>query len=127
MTTGSLLPATLLAAGLTMGSAAGAAGSDGLKAWLEPAPRGNLVQFQGYVTAPEPMMVHYSIKIVRISRGGRAATSQGGQVMISQPNEPTPLSVTSININQGDTYEAELVATGPGGEEVRVALTRKPD
>ena len=121
------LPATLLAAALMLGSAAGAAGSDGLKAWLEPTPQGGTVQFQGYVTAPEPMLVRYRITIVRIGRAGRSSTAQSGRVMISEPNEPTPLSRTAINVGQGDTYEAELVATAPGGEEVRVELSRKPD
>lgn len=120
--------AAIAAAALTLGAAiAGAAGSEGLKAWLEPVPRGNLVEFQGYVTAPEPMLVRYRLRIIRISAGGRAATSQGGQVQILRPDEPTPLSLTAINVGRGDSYEAELIATGPGGEEVRVQLSRDPN
>lgn len=127
MNIGFSLPATLFAAALMLGSAAGAAGSDGLKAWLEPTPRAGTVQFQGYVTAPRPMTVRYRLKIVRIGRAGRSATAQSGQVTISEANEPTPLSLTAINVGEGDSYEAELVATGPGGEEVRVELSRKPE
>ncbi len=117
-----------IAAALLLGAAtAGAAGSDGLKAWLEPVPRGNVVAFQGYVTAPEPMVVRYRLRIMRIGSGGRSATSQGGQVQIMHPDEPTPLSLTAINVGRGDSYEAELIATGPGGEEVRVQLSRDPN
>ena len=122
-----VLPAQILIAALLIGMPHNAGGASGLKAWLEPTPRGDIIEFQGYVTAPAPMLVSYRLKIVRISRGGRAATSQGGQVEITNPDEPTRLSLTAINVGADDFYEAELTAIGPDGETVTVELTRRPD
>lgn len=116
----------LLASAVTLAAAANATDPSGLKAWLEPIPRGDVVEFQGYVSASEPMLVKYRLMIVRISQGGRAATSQGGQVEITNPNEPTPLSLTAINVGQEDSYEAELTVIGPEGETVQAELSRQP-
>jgi len=123
----SLFGAQLLAAATLLGATATATGSSGLKAWLEPTPRGDIIEFQGFVTASEPMLVRYSLKVLRIGRGGRSSTSQGGKVEIVAPNEPTPLSLTAINVGKDDFYEAELTATGPDGEIIRVELTHRPE
>ncbi len=122
----SALRVGLLASAMMLGAAANAIDPSGLKAWLEPIPRGDVVEFQGYVSAPEPMLVTYRLMIVRISQGGRATTSQGGQVMITTPNEPTRLSLTAINVGQDDSYEAELTVIGPEGQTVQAKLSRRP-
>lgn len=122
----SALRVGLLASAMMLGAAANAVDSSGLKAWLEPIPHGNVVEFQGYVSASEPMLVTYRLKIVRISQGGRATTSQGGQVEITTPNEPTRLSLTAINVGQDDSYEAELTVVGPEGQAVQADLSRQP-
>ena len=64
--------------------------------------------------------------IVRISRSGQATSSQGGQVKITIPNEPTRLSLTAINVGRDDSYEVELTVTGPEGQTVQAELRRRP-
>lgn len=120
----SALRVSLVASALALAAAANAIEPSGLKAWLEPVPRGEIVEFQGYVSAPEPMLVTYRLVIVRISQGGRATTSQGGQVKIHTPNEPTRLSLTAINVGRDDSYEAELTVIGPDGQTVEAELSR---
>lgn len=120
----SALRVSLVASALALAAAANAIEPSGLKAWLEPVPRGEIVEFQGYVSAPEPMLVTYRLIIVRISQGGRATTSQGGQVKIHTPNEPTRLSLTAINVGRDDSYEAELTVIGPDGQTVEAELSR---
>jgi len=122
----SALRISLLASAMALGAVANATDPSGLKAWLEPIPRGDVVEFQGYVSAPEPMLVTYRLVIERISQGGRAKTSQGGRVKITTPNEPTRLSLTAINVRQYDSYEAELTVTGPLGQTVQAELSRRP-
>jgi hypothetical protein len=124
---GSILAIKLLVAAMMLGAPVSAESAGGLKVWLDRVPQGEVLEFEGYVTAPAPMLVRYRLTILRISRGGRARTSQGGQVEISAPNQPTPLSFTAINVGSEDFYEVELVATGENGEEVRVELTRRPE
>lgn len=114
-----LLAAAMIAAAPQAGEA-----GDGLKAWIEPVTDGNSVRFQGFVAAPQPMVVTYRLSIERISHGGRATTSQGGRVEITAPNEPTGLSTTSVNYGPGDSYEVTLIAEGPGGETVRAELSQ---
>ena len=127
MTFGFLFPAQILLAAMLIGAPATAQGADGLRAWLERVPHGEMVEFEGFVAAPEPMLVRYRLSILRISRGGQARTAQGGQVLITAANEPTRLSLTAINMGSDDFYEVELVVRGANGEEVRVELSRLPD
>lgn len=127
MSISSAISANLLIAAMLAGTPDPAEGADGLKAWLERVPAGDIVEFQGFVSAPEPMLVRYRLSILRISSGGRARTAQGGQVEIREPNQPTSLSVTAINVGKNDSYEVELVAIGDNGEEVRFELTRRPE
>lgn len=105
-------------------SSSGAA--EPLKVWLEPNERAGLVEFQGYVSAATPMLVEYRLTIVRIGKGGRMSTSQSGRVQVIQPNEPTRLSSTAVNVSGLDRYEAILVARGEDGHEVRVEIGQTP-
>ncbi len=115
------------AALIALGASAGNADVGELKAWLEPTPRGAILELQGYVAAARPMTVSYRLTIARIGEGGRATTSQGGKVRIDLANEPTALSVTAINVGAGDSFEAELTVMGPDGETVTVEISRRPD
>ncbi len=122
---GTVVPA--LIAAMLIGAPVKAQGDDGLKAWFERVVQGEMVSFEGYVSAPDPMLVNYRLTILRIGSGGQSKTSQGGRVEISAANEPTRLSTTAINLGPDDFYEVELVATGTNGEEVRVEFSRRPE
>lgn len=111
---------------MMLGAPSSATGAEGLKAWLERVPRGEMVEFKGYVSAPAPMVVNYRLSVLRMSRSGQSRTAQRGQVEIREPNQPTQLSLTAINVGSSDFYEVELVAIGTNGDEVRVELTRRP-
>lgn len=106
-----------LAAGLATAGAA-----EPLKAWIEPVKNGNMTEFRGFVSAPNPTTLRFKLAITRVGAGGSSTSSQGGATPVTEPNQPTLLSRTSINIEPGDRYEAVLSVWSEDGAEIRSEL-----
>lgn len=117
--------ASLLAAGaaVSVGSAP-AQGSDAgrLLAWIDVESTGRTVQFRAFGEAESATRARYRLKITRIGPSGRSSTAQGGEVDISEPDQPVVLSTTSISIEPGARLSVELTLNGDDGSEARASL-----
>jgi hypothetical protein len=82
--------------------------ADNVRGWIDVSRNGAMTSFTGFVEAPAPADLRYTLTVAKQGRSGRTNSSQGGRTRVT-PNMPSRLSQTQLNITEGDSYCVELV------------------
>lgn len=101
-------------------------GEGRLLAWIKVTTKGELVEFTGMAEASKPTEVQYLMRVLRLSGGGRSATSQGGRTALAVPGEPRELSTVSLNVEDRSSYAVELFVNSTSGIEVSTTISNPP-
>lgn len=86
-------------------------------AWIVARPSAGMVTLEAYGKLDDQAAGRYELRAVKTGSSGQSTSRQTGLVPVSvEDQEPKPLAISKVSVEEGATLNVTLVVTGPNGE-----------